>query len=333
MPDLSLRAQLLLIAVGGFVVGHMLNWWLATGLGQMHGAHHFLTPVSILTFVALLTTVAWLSARVTRPLRRLTESAEGFSGAEPMQRLEPEGPPDMQRAINAFNAMSDRISGLLDEKDQMLGALGHDLRTPLASMRIRAASMRPASERAALFATVDGMDRMIDDILTMARTGRSAEPLAQVDLRVLMQSIVDECSAQGAAVQLKSGPAVTWTLRPELLTRAVRNLVDNAVRYAGSARIGSTIEGDRLIITVDDDGPGVPENELENVLRPFARLDRSRNRQTGGAGLGLAIALSVARLHGGGLDLNNRPGGGLSATLWLGAADVLVDQDEIRPPV
>lgn len=327
MPALSLRAQLLLIAVGGFVVGHMLNWWLATGLRHMHGAHHLLTPVSILTFVALLTTVAWLSARVTRPLRRLTESAEGFSGAEPMERLEPEGPPDMQRAINAFNAMSDRISGLLDEKDQMLGALGHDLRTPLASMRIRAASMRPASERAALFATVDGMDRMIDDILTMARTGRSAEPLARVDLRVLMQSIVDECSAQGAEAQLKAGGAVTWTLRPELLTRAVRNLVDNAVRYAGSARIGSAIEADRLIITVDDDGPGLPESELENVLRPFARLDRSRNRQTGGAGLGLAIAMSVARLHGGGLELRNRPEGGLTATLWLGAADVRLEAE------
>lgn len=330
MPELSLRAQLLLIAVGGFVVGHMLNWALASGLRHMHAAHHLLTPVSVLTFVALLATVAWLSARVTRPLRRLTESAEGFSGVEPMQRLTPEGPPDMQRAINAFNAMSDRISGLLDEKDQMLGALGHDLRTPLASMRIRAASMRPTSERSALFATVDGMDRMIDDILTLARTGRSAEPLARVDLTALMQSIADEFSALGAAVEIKSGPAITWTLRPELLTRAVRNLVDNAVRYAGSARIGSAVEGDRMIITVDDDGPGVPEGQLENVLRPFARLDRSRNRQTGGAGLGLAIAMSVARLHGGSLDLRNRPGGGLTATLWLGAADAPAE-DEVRP--
>lgn len=331
-PDLSLRAQLLLIAVGGFVVGHTLNWGLAASLRHMHGSHHFLTPVSVVTFVALLTGVAWLSARVTRPLRQLTESADRFSGVEPMRGLKPEGPPDMRRAIHAFNAMSDRISGLLDEKDQMLGALGHDLRTPLASVKIRAASMKPVNERTALFATVDGMERMIDDILTLARTGRSSEPLARVDVVALVRSILEEFSAQGAAVELKSGPDIAWTLRPDLLTRAVRNLVDNAVRYAGGARVGAAVEGDRLILSIEDDGPGVPEAQLENVLRPFARLDRSRNRRTGGAGLGLAIAVSVARLHGGGLDLRNRPEGGLSAALSLGAADVSGDRDEIKPP-
>lgn len=334
-PDLSLRAQLLLIAVGGFAVGHLLNWGLVVGLRNLHATHHFLAPVSVVTFLALLATVAWLAARVTRPLRRLTESADRFSGIGPMQRLKPEGPPDMRRAIHAFNTMSDRISGLLDEKDQMLGALGHDLRTPLASMRIRAASMRPVSERAALFATVDGMERMIDDILTLARTGRSSEPLARVDVAALMRTILEEFSAQGAAVELKSGPDIAWTLRPELLTRAVRNLVDNAVRYAGGARVGATVEGDHLVLTVEDDGPGVPEAQLEDVLRPFARLDRSRNRRTGGAGLGLAIAASVARFHGGGLSLSNRREGGLSAALWLGAADVSDDQDHVesQPPV
>lgn len=332
-PDLSLRAQLLLIAVGGFAVGHLLNWGLMVGLGSLHGAHHFMAPMSVVTFLALLATVAWLSARVTRPLRRLTESADRFSGIEPMQRLEPEGPPDMRRAIHAFNTMSDRISGLLDEKDQMLGALGHDLRTPLASVRIRAASMKPVSERAALFATVDGMERMIDDILTLARTGRSSEPLARVDVASLMRTILEEFSVQGAAVGLKSAPDIAWTLRPELLTRAVRNLVDNAIRYAGGACVGVAVEGDRLVLTIEDDGPGVPEAQLEDVLRPFARLDQSRSRRTGGAGLGLAIAASVARLHAGGLNLSNRPNGGLSASLWLGSAELSADEDESKPPV
>jgi signal transduction histidine kinase len=328
-PDLSLRAQLLAIAIGGFAAGHLLNWTLATGLRHLHGSHHLLTPLSVCIFVILLAAVAWLSNRVTRPLQRLTAAAEGFSGAGPLTRLEPEGPPDMRRAITAFNAMNDRIATLLDEKDQMLGALGHDLRTPLASMRIRAASMRPLDQRSALFATVDGMDRMIDDILTLARTGRSAEPLSRVDVRALLRSILEEFAAQGAAVELRPGPDVAWTLRPDLLTRAVRNLVDNAVRYGGVARLALEVESERLSIVVEDQGPGVPAAELETVLKPFARLDRSRSRRTGGAGLGLAIAASVARLHGGGLDLKNRSKGGLAARLWIGPGGDLEDPTDL----
>lgn len=314
---LSLRAQLLLIAVGGFVVGHMLNIALASGLRHLHGGGHFFVPVSIVTFVGLVVGVGWLAARVTRPLKRLTEAAERFSGSGPLETLEAEGPPDMQRAIEAFNGMSGRIAGLLDEKDQMLGALGHDLRTPLTSIRIRAAAMQPVKARTAVFASVDGMERMIDDILTLARTGRSAEPVRAVNVRGLMLDVVEEFRAQGADVALVPGEAVTWPLRPDLLTRAVRNLVDNAVRYGGNARLRVLVEARGLVITVEDDGPGVPEADLEGVLRPFTRLDASRNSQTGGAGLGLAIAVSVARLHGGDVTLRNRPEGGLEATLWL----------------
>jgi signal transduction histidine kinase len=317
LPSPSLRSQLLLIAVGGFVVGHMLNMLLASGLRHMHGGNHLLTPLSVLIFVALLAAVAWLSARVTRPLQRLTEAADKFSGAEPLQPLKPEGPPDMRRAIQAFNGLSRRISDLLEEKDQMLGALGHDLRTPLASLKIRAASMRPVDQRTALFATVDGMDRMIEDILTLARTGRSAEPPARVDLRALVSAIVGEFRAQGAGVELEPGEPIVWTLRPDLLTRALRNLIDNAVRYAGGARLIVVVEGRALLIRIEDDGPGVPADQLEHVIRPFARLDPSRNRGTGGAGLGLAIATSIARLHGGTVALENRAEGGLSATLRL----------------
>lgn len=317
LPSPSLRSQLLLIAVGGFVVGHMLNMLLASGLRHMHGGQHLLTPVSVMIFVALLATVAWLSARVTRPLRRLTESADQFSGVEPLQPLPLEGPPDMRRAIEAFNGLSRRISDLLEEKDQMLGALGHDLRTPLASMKIRAAGMRPVDQRTALFGTVDGMERMIEDILTLARTGRSAEPPATVDVRALVLGVVDEFRAQGAAVALEPGEAVGWTFRPDLLTRALRNLVDNAVRYGGGARLAVAVEGRALLIRVEDDGPGIPPDQLGQVLRPFSRLDQSRNRGTGGAGLGLAIAVSIARLHGGTVELENRPEGGLSATLRL----------------
>lgn len=328
LPAPSLRSQLLLIAIGGFVVGHMLNFILASGLRRMHGGYHLFMPVSVLTFLALLVGVAWLSTRVTRPLQRLTESADRFSAAEPLQPLRPEGPPDMRRAIRAFNGLSRRITELLDEKDQMLGALGHDLRTPLASVKIRAASMRPVAERTALYATVDGMERMIDDILTLARTGRSAEPLTQVGVRALVLGVVGEFEAQGATVDLKTAGDIVWPLRPDLVTRALRNLVENAVRYAGSATLDFAVDGPCLVIRVDDDGPGLPEDQLEQVLRPFSRLDQSRNRGTGGAGLGLAIAVSIARLHGGDVELRNRDAGGLTAALRLGAGS----STETAPP-
>lgn len=316
-PAPSLRSQLLLIAIGGFVVGHMLNFLIAVGLQRLHGSQHLLAPVSLIMFLALLAAVAWLAARVTRPLRRLTDSADQFSGAGPVQPVTPEGPPDVRRAIDAFNAMSGRIGALLEEKDQMLGALGHDLRTPLASIRVRAASMRPVSERAAVFATVDSMERMIDDILTLARTGRSAEPVVEADVRGLVRDVAVEFSAQGASVTLAPGPDLVWPLRPDLLTRAIRNLVDNAVRYGGDVQIRLVADDAGLSIIVEDDGPGIPEDQLEAVLRPFERLDRSRNRRTGGAGLGLAIAVSVARLHDGDLRLLNRQARGLTAKLWL----------------
>ena len=315
----SLRTQLLIVAVGGFFVGHLLNLVLAILFRRLHVSDTVAAHVGLIAFFALLGVVALLSVHITRPLRRLTEAAEAFSGLERPEPLSLDGPPDVRRALQAFNSMGERISDLLGEKDQMLGALGHDLRTPLTSLRIRTASMRPVEEKVAALATIDGMARMIDDILTLARTGHSSETPTMTDVTALLESLADELTRQGANVRVTPAAPVSWCLRPELFRRAVANLVDNAVEYGGRARIGAVAGGGCLTVTVDDDGPGIPEHQLNDVLRPFARLDRSRNRRTGGAGLGLAISQSIARQHGGDLRLSNRDGGGLQAIVTAGS--------------
>lgn len=235
----SLRAQLLIIAIGGFFAGHLLNFALAVLFRRFDVSEAVAAHVGFAVFFILLGVVAWLSVHITQPLRRLTEAAETFSGLERLDPLPLDGPPDVRRAIHAFNTMGERITDLLGEKDQMLGALGHDLRTPLTSLRVRAASMRPLDDRRDVLATIDGMARMIDDILTLARTGHSSETPAVTDVTALLESVAGEFARQEANVRVMPQPRVTWTLRPELFQRAVANLVDNAVRYGGLARLGA----------------------------------------------------------------------------------------------
>ena len=257
--------------------------------------------------------VAW---RLVRPLRALTEAAEAFGGRDEPVRVEPAGPADLRRAIAAFNAMNRRLVGLLDEKDRMLGAIGHDLRTPLASLRIRLEAEELEPERQRMIEIVEETAAVLEDILVLARTGRSREPVQEVDLAGLVEAVAEEFRLAGADVAVGDGDAPVLAVQPVLLRRAVRNLVDNAVKHGGSARVAVRREPEGVAIAVADRGLGVPEAELERVLAPFHRGDSSRNRQTGGTGLGLAIARAVAEAHGGTLRLENgKPG--LVATMIL----------------
>ena len=257
--------------------------------------------------------VAW---RLVRPLRALTEAAEAFGGRDDPVRVEPAGPADLRRAIDAFNAMNRRLVGLLDEKDRTLGAIGHDLRTPLASLRIRLEAEDLEPERQRMTEIVEETAAVLEDILVLARTGRSREPLQEVDLAALVAGLAEEFRLGGADVAVAGADATVLAVQPVLLRRAVRNLIDNAVKHGGSARLAVRREPEGAAIAVADRGPGLPEEELERVMAPFHRGDSSRNRQTGGTGLGLAIARAVAEAHGGTLRLENgHPG--LVATLTV----------------
>lgn len=278
---------------------------------------HRLLFATLALYIVVLGAVIWIARRVARPLRDLTRAAESFEGRNEVAPVEPRGPADLQQAILAFNAMNRRVVGLLDEKDRMLGAIGHDLRTPLASMRIRAETLEPEAEREALVRTIEEMSETLEDILILARTGRSREPARLVDVAALADSAVEDFRALGKDVEFEDSPRLPLEVQSNLLRRAIRNLIDNAIEYGERSRVRVLAEGKGAAIEVDDDGLGIPEGRIAHVLRPFERLEGSRSRETGGAGLGLAIARAVAEAHGGSLMLANRPEGGLRARLII----------------
>ena len=278
---------------------------------------HRLLLATAMLFFLVFGAAWWIARRLARPLRDLTRAAEGFRGHAPAEPVVPRGPSDLRRAVEAFNAMNHRTLALLDEKDRMLGAIGHDLRTPLASLRIRAENMGPEEERERLVATVEEMAATLEDILTLARTGRAREPVRPVDLAALADAVVEEFRDLGLAAEFRQSERAVLAVQPNLLRRALRNLVDNALAYGGGASVSVEERPDQIEIGVEDEGPGIPAERLEEVLEPFRRLDSSRNRESGGAGLGLAIAQAVAQAHGGRLELANREGGGLRASLVL----------------
>jgi signal transduction histidine kinase len=278
---------------------------------------HRLLLATTMLFLLVFGAAWWIARRLARPLRDLTRAAERFEGHSPAEPVAPSGPADVRRAVEAFNAMNRRTLALLDEKDRMLGAIGHDLRTPLASLRIRAENMGPEEERERLVATVEEMAATLEDILTLARTGRAREPVRPVDVAALADAVVEEFRELGRAAEFVPSPRAVLPIQPNLLRRALRNLIENAVVYGGGAAVAVEQRPDSVAVGIEDDGPGIPADRLEEVLDPFLRLESSRNRDSGGAGLGLAIANAVAQAHGGRLELANRPEGGLRATLIL----------------
>lgn len=275
-----------------------------------------------LIYLVLLVAVLMVVARLVRPLRDLTEAARRFRGRGETVPLAPKGPVDVRRAIEAFNAMGARVGSLIDEKDRMLGAIGHDLRTPLASLRIRAESMEPAEERERMIATIEEMAALLEDTLELARSGRSNEIARPLDIGALTDALVEEFREMGADVAYEGQERAVACIRPNLIRRALRNLIDNALKYAGSAQLSVTRTGDRVAIEVSDRGPGIPADRLASVQEPFGRLEASRSRSTGGSGLGIPLARAAAQLHGGDLELSNRDGGGLIARLLLPVGSV-----------
>jgi len=273
---------------------------------------------TLLLYVVLVGLLALLLRRITQPLAALTRRLETFAAArETDGQLEPSGPEDTRRLIGAHNAMEARISALLNEKDVMLGAIGHDLKTPLAALRVRIESVEDPVERGRMAATIEDITRTLDDILSLARVGRPTDPLETTDLTALVSSVVEEFEDMDEPVTFEPGQRIALPLRATWLRRALRNLIGNALRYGRKADVSLGREGSEAVITVEDEGPGIPQAELARMVEPFARGEGSRNRATGGAGLGLAIARAIAEQHGGLLVLSNRPQGGLKVELRL----------------
>ena len=271
----------------------------------------------ILTLV-LFGALFFVLRRITRPLAALTARTREFA-AHPLETaaVDPSGPSDVRELIEAHNALEARIAGLLDEKDVMLGAIGHDLKTPLAALRVRIESVPDDRQRAKMAAGVSELDRMLDDILSLARIGRPVDAPERLDLAALVASLVEEYEDRGKPVTLDAPTRAVGAFRPTWIARAMRNLIDNALRYGGAAHVALVRDGDAAVLSIADEGPGIPEDRIAAMMEPFRRGEASRNRATGGSGLGLTLARAIAEQHGGTLELRNRTEGGLVARLRL----------------
>ncbi len=254
----------------------------------------------------------------TRPMQHLAEAAEALGRGEHLPPLDEEGPQEVRTAVKAFNLMGSRLGSFMQDRTRMLAAMSHDLRTPLTTLRLRAEMIDEPETREKLIETIEEMHRITEASLSFAREEDYHEETRKTDLISLLSDLCEEACAMGNDVTLAADiPELTARVRPGAIRRALRNLIDNAVRYGKCARLSLHKDADNIYIITEDDGPGMDESSFEEVFAPFVRLESSRNADTGGAGLGLAIARTIARSHGGDITLHNGKTGGLRAVFHV----------------
>ena len=277
----------------------------------------------LLESVAILALTLFLLSRVIRPLSRLSRAADSFGKQPEMSEPLPEkGSKEIREAAQSFNRMRERICGNLAERGRMLAAMAHDLRTPLTRAQLRLDKVEPEALREKFGENLEEIQSILNQGLELAGSLTTTEEFAPLNLEAFLQSIVDDSAGEGNKTTLAQLPPEIRTpvivpARPLCLTRCLNNLISNALKYGGNAEIAITENGDNVIINVLDNGPGIPEEKMEQVLEPYFRLENSRNRSSGGTGLGLSIARNMALLNGGSLELGNRPEGGLQARILL----------------
>lgn len=261
--------------------------------------------------------LAWLFARrLSGPISAFAGAAERLGRDPRAAPLELKGSAEVIAAANAFNMMQERLRRYVEDRTAMIGAVAHDLRTPLTRLRFRIEAV-PDDVRAKLASDIDQMEAMIAATMAFVRdTTRPAER-TRLELASLLESIIDEAAETGGQASVELGEKIIIDGDPVALRRLLTNLVENGLKYGGAVQGRVRAEGRLAVIEIDDNGPGIVPAELDRVFEPFFRSEPSRNRETGGIGLGLAVVRSVARAHGGDVTLHNRPEGGLRARVEL----------------
>ncbi|MCO7636616.1 ATP-binding protein [Pseudomonas sp. S 311-6] len=300
-------------AMGGM---YLRNWQLPAMMRNHLGWFlNYSIPVSLLPAVLI---AILLGRRIMRPLKALTNAARHVSRGGGVTHIRPEGPSDIREVIEAFNDMQERLVRYVGDKTKMIAAIGHDLRTPLTSLRIRAELIDDNELRTAMIHTLNEMSVMAEEALSFAQDDLVEEPIQEVDLGRLVEDVSSHRRLTGQQVACNVPAEIRYRCRPVHLKRALGNLIDNAGRYGKVVTHLRALPDEQVIvIDVEDDGPGIPADMLEQVFEPFVRLDADRNMEMGGSGLGLAIARSCIRAHGGDIVLENRPEGGLRARVTL----------------
>jgi two-component system osmolarity sensor histidine kinase EnvZ len=251
-----------------------------------------------------------------RSVRKLAAAADSFGKGQDVPNFKPEGATEVRQAAVAFSLMRDRLKRQIQQRTEMLAGVSHDLRTPLTRMKLQLAMMGDVEGCADLQEDVAEMERMVEGYLAFAR-GEGGEKPVPTELGALLEDVVGRYRRQGSEIDLHVEDSVTLTLRPHALSRALSNLIGNALRYGGHVWVRAGRRSDAVEIVIDDDGPGIPAEKREQVFKPFHRLEHSRNVATGGVGLGLTIARDIVRSHGGDVLLEDSPLGGLRARVRL----------------
>jgi two-component system osmolarity sensor histidine kinase EnvZ len=270
------------------------------------------------SLILLAVAIVFLRNQV-RPIERLARAADAFGKGRAVPDFKPYGATEVRRAAQAFLTMRERIERHVQQRTEMLAGVSHDLKTPLTRIRLQLAMMKPGPEIEALRADIAEMERMLDEYLDFAR-GEGSEKAQLVDLGDLLRETAEAAERArpgGERLLLEAPPGTLMAVKPQALRRCLINLIDNAMKHGRQVHVSFKREARFVEIHVDDDGPGIKPEKREEALKPFRRLDEGRNLQTGGVGLGLAIASDIARAHGGELLLSDSPEGGLRATVRL----------------
>lgn len=277
------------------------------------------TEVLVAAVIAIImasAAAAYTARRVARPLSALAHAATEAARGNAAPHVPEEGPDDVRNAARAFNAMTERVTRTLESQRQLLSAVGHDLRTPLTAMRINLEFVEDAELRERLGANLNELQALTESVLSAAR-GTGGETKRNIDLSALVESLCADLDDLGEPVTWHAHKPAPLACRPDEIRRAVRNLVENAVAYGRRAEVQIEETPASYDILVEDEGPGIPDEEQQRVFEPFVRLETSRNSETGGTGLGLTLVKAIAQGHGGGVTLENREQGGLRARFSL----------------
>ena len=279
-------------------------------------AHIFVLWLMLATVLLMSVAILFIRNQV-RAIERLAEAAEAFGRGEVSPRFKPHGAREVRQAATAFLAMRDRIQRHIEQRTALLASVSHDLRTPLTRLRLELALAPPFKRADDMKGDLDEMEHMIDEYLAFAR-GEAGEAAQTIDIGLLLKAAGDDARRAGAEVEVAAPNGLSASLRPIAFKRALANLAGNAASHGDHVRLTArALPSGGLEIAVDDDGPGIPDEMHEEAFTPFSRLDESRNQNSKGVGLGLAIARDVARGHGGDITLARSDMGGLRALIRL----------------
>ncbi len=294
--------------------------WANFGLTLVRSAS-LLSHRSVLSTLIMALGIALFSVLTTRwigrPLATFARAADRLGRDVNAPPLPPDGPKEVRSAAAAFNDMQERIRRFVEDRTRMLAAISHDLRSPITRLRLRTEMLPEGESRTRMLADLADMEEMVSSTLEFARGESTDEAVQTIDLAATLEAICDNATDIGLAAEYQWNGRLVCACRPLALKRALTNLVENAARYGGQAMVQAAHQGRDIRVVIEDQGPGIPEDCLETVFTPFFRLEASRNRKTGGMGLGMTVARTIIRAHGGDITLENKPEGGLRVSVTL----------------